>query len=148
MNKTVVTCSLSFLFYLLFLILYLQDVINAILFLFILLISLIILLIIFVVFRKKRVIKREIAFATIIIFLLFCYELPLIGYSISHLDYAYKEPTEAIEGSRIYSIGVNQLNIKNEKSKQEVEELLTKQHVDVLSIIEVKNKIIYGVKNR
>lgn len=151
MNKTsIVTGILSFIFYLLFLVLYLQDVINSILFLFILLISLIILLIIFVVFRKKHDVKRKIALATVIIFVLFCYESPLVGYSISlsHFAYAYKEPTEALVGSGIYSIGVDKLDIKDGKSKQAVEKLLTKQHIDVLSVFEVKNKIIYVVKNR
>ena len=104
----------------------------------------------FVVFRKNHITKRKIAIVTFIIFVLFCYEMPLIGYytSPSHLAYAYSEPSEALEGSGIYSIGVDQLTLENEKSKQAVEELLTKQHVDVLSVIEVNNKTIYGVKNR
>ncbi|QED47979.1 S16 family serine protease [Cytobacillus dafuensis] len=151
MNKSSnVIGILSILFYLLFLFLYIQDIINEFLFLFILFISLIILLIMFVVFRKNHVTKRKIAIVTFIIFVLFCYEMPLIGYytSPSHLAYAYSEPTEVLEGSGIYSIGVNQLTLENEKSKQAVEELLTKQHVDVLSVIEVNNKTIYGIKNR
>ncbi|MBE1554060.1 S16 family serine protease [Sporosarcina limicola] len=151
MKKTnIVTGVLSILFYLVFLFLYLQDVINEFIFLFILLISLIILVIIFLVFRKKRVTKRKIAIATFIIFLLFCYELPLIGYytSPSHFVYAYIEPTVVLEGSEIYSIGVNKLTLENEKSKQAVKELLTKQHVDVLSVFEVNKKNIYGSKNR
>ncbi|MBU0904093.1 MAG: hypothetical protein KKF57_02820 [Firmicutes bacterium] len=149
-KSSIVTGILSILFYLLFLLLYIQDVINELLFLFILLISLNFLVILFLVFRKKRDIKREIIISTSIIFVLFCYELPLIGYytSPSHLAYAYIEPTEALEGSGIYSIGVNQLNLENEKSKQAVEELLTKQHIDVLSVFEVNQKIVYGIKNR
>lgn len=158
MNKSsIVTGIIFILFYLLLLFLYIQEVINEFLFLLllfiillILLIWLIILLIIFVVSRKKRVLNRKIAIATSISFVLFCYELPLIGYytSPSHLAYAYIEPTEALEGSGIYSIGVNQFEIEDGKSKQGVEELLTKQQVDVLSVTELNNKIIYGVKTR
>lgn len=150
MNKSSIITGISILFYLLFLILYIQDVINEFLFLLILFMSLIILLIILIVFRKKRVTNKKIAIATFIIFVLFCYEMPLIGYytSPSHLAYVYSEPTEALKGSGIYSIGVGQFNLENEKSKQAVEELLTKQHVDVLSVIEVNNRTIYGIKNR
>ncbi|MFJ8064612.1 S16 family serine protease [Psychrobacillus sp. NPDC096426] len=151
MNKSsIVTVILSILFYLLLLILYIQDVIDEFLFLLILFISLITLLIIFVVFRKKHVLNRKIAIATSIIFVVFCYEFPLIGYytSPSHLAYGYMEPTEALEGSGIYSIGVDQFNIEDGKNKQAVEELLTNQHVDVLSVTEVNNKTVYGVKTR
>ncbi|WP_421664414.1 S16 family serine protease [Lysinibacillus telephonicus] len=158
MNKSsIVIGILSILFYLLFLFLYIQDIIDEFLFLIILLMSLIILLVsliimlfIYVVFRKKYVAKKKIAIATLIIFVLFCYEVPLIGYytSPTHLAYAYSKPTEALKGTGIYSIGVDQFSLNNGKSKQAVEELLTKQHVDVLSVIEVNNKTIYGIKNR
>lgn len=150
MNKSRIVISVfSILYYILFLYLYLQDIMDEFLFLFILFIS-IIFLIMFVVFRKKRVTKRKIAIATCIFLLLLCYEMPLIGYytAPSHLAYTYLEPHEALQGSGIYSIGVNQLNIENEKSKQAVKKLLTKQNVDVLSVIEVNNKTIYGIKNR
>jgi len=151
MNKSwIVTVILSILFYLLFLFLYIQDVINELIFLLLLFISVLILfisLIVLAVSQKKRVIN--IAISTSIIFVLFCYELPLILYSTaSHIAYAYLEPVEALEGSMIYSIGITQLNIRGEESKHAVEELLTKQHVDVLSVIDMNNKITYGVKNR
>ncbi|WP_197072817.1 S16 family serine protease [Bacillus sp. B-jedd] len=45
-------------------------------------------------------------------------------------------------------LGVNELAITDGTSKKEIEKLLTKQQVDVLSVIEVSNKIIYGSKNR
>ena len=149
-KTSIVTGISAILFYLVFLFLYLQDVINEFIFLFILLISLLIMVILFLLFRKKRDTKRKIAIATCIIFLLFCYEFPLIGYykSPSHLAYAYIEPTEAVEGSEIYSIGVNELTIENEKSIQAVKVLLIKQYVDVLSVFEVNKKTIYGSKNR
>lgn len=151
MNKSsIVTLIITILFYVVFLFLYLQDIINELIFVCLLFISLIILLLTSILFRKKHAIKRKISIATCIIFLLFCYELPLIGYytSPTHYAYAYIEPTEAIEGSGIFSIGVNEISIENGKSKPAVEELLINQHIDVLSIIEVNKKIIYGSKNR
>lgn len=154
MNKSwIIPVILSILFYLLFLFLYIQDVINELIFLLLLFIYLLMLftglIILLVVFRKNRVFNRNIAIATFIIFVLFCYEVPLIGYTTaSHIAYGYLEPTEVLEGSNVYSIGIDEFQIVKGKSKHGVEEMLTKQHVDVLSVIDMKNKIIYGVKNR
>lgn len=154
MNKSwIVTVILSLLFYLLFLFLYIQDVINEFVFLLLLFISLLILfmslIVLIIVSRKKRILIRNTAIATSIIFVLFCYEFPLIGYTAaSHIAYGYLEPTEALEGSKIYSLGIDEFQIVKGKSNQGVEEMLTEQHVDVLSVIDMNNKIIYGVKNR
>lgn len=154
MNKSrSVTVILSIIFYLLFLFLYIQDVINELLFLLLLFMSVLMLfissIILFIVFRKKRVLNRNIAIATSIIFVLFCYELPLIGYTAAtHIAYGYLEPVEALEGSRIYSIGVVKLEISKGESKHSVDEMLTKRHIDVLSVIDIDNEITYGVKNR
>lgn len=146
MNKSnIVTGILSILFYLVFLLLYLQDVINELMFLCLLFIGLIILLLTLIVFRKKRATKQKISIAIIILFLLFCYEFLLLGYiTPSHLANLYVEPTEVIEDSGIYLLGVNKLTLSN---KHDIEEVLKTQNGDVLTITEVNNRMIYGIKN-
>lgn len=146
MNKSnIVTGILSILFYLVFLLLYLQDVINELMFLCLLFIELIILLLTLIVFRKKRATKQKISIAIIILFLLFCYEFLLLGYiTPSHLANLYVEPTEVIEDSGIYLLGVNKLTLSN---KHDIEEVLKTQNGDVLTITEVNNRMIYGIKN-
>ncbi|KQL54385.1 hypothetical protein AN964_13355 [Heyndrickxia shackletonii] len=149
MNKSsFIIGVLTIIFYLLFLLLYLQDVINEFVFVCILFLSLIILLINLIVFRKQRVNKRKITIATFIIFLLFLYEFPLalIYNPPTYLANIYKQPSEVLEGSGIFLVGVSQLNL-TEKSKQDVIELLSKQQADVLSVEEVDNKMKYSSKN-
>ncbi|MBK3496090.1 hypothetical protein JFL43_14705 [Viridibacillus sp. YIM B01967] len=140
---------LTILFYFVFLLLYLQDVIDGIVFIGGLFVSLIILVIALIVYRKKRAYKRKILLALCIISLLLCYELPLLGYeSTSHAAYIYKEPLQVAEGSGIYLLGVTKVDFKFMESKNAVTKLLNEQHVDFLNIIEVTNQIRYGSKNR
>lgn len=149
MNKSsFIIGVLTIIYYLLFLLLYLQDVINEFVFVCILFLSLIILLIYLIVFRKQSVNKRKIAIATFIIFLLLLYEFPLalIYNPPTYLANIYKQPSEVLEGSGIFLVGVSQLNL-TEKSKQDVIKLLSKQQADVLSVEEVDNKMIYSSKN-
>lgn len=149
MNKSsFIIGVLTIIYYLLFLLLYLQDVINEFVFVCILFLSLIILLIYLIVFRKQSVNKRKIAIATFIIFLLFLYEFPLalIYNPPTYLANIYKQPSEVLEGSGIFLVGVSQLNL-TEKSKRDVIEILSKQQADVLSVEEVDNKMIYSSKN-
>lgn len=145
-KSSIVTGTLSILFYLVILLLYLQDIINELMFLCILLISLIILLLTLIVFRKKRASKRGISVAFIILFLLFCYEFLLLGYTTpSHLINLYVEPTEAIEDSGIFLLPVQKITIRN---KHEMKEILKTRDGDVLSISKINNRMIYGFKNR
>lgn len=155
-KSTIITIISTILFYLLFLSLYLLDVINGIAFVLILLAGFVILFISFIIFLilffvlRKKLIMGKIAFANGILFVLFCYEAPLVLYpvSLSHYAYGYQEPTETLKGSGIYTIGVSEYQIANTKNKKEVEELLSNEQTDVLSVEEVNNKVIYGVKNR
>lgn len=124
-----VTIFLIFLYYGVVLFLYLQDVIGGISFVAILLISFIILLIVRILLRKKINYKRKITLATCIMFLLFCFEIPLIFYEgTSHVAYIYTEPLHA-KGTEIYLIGVNRVDFQFMESIQSVEDLLNKQQV-------------------
>jgi len=141
--------SLTLIFYLLFLFLYLQDVIDEILYLAILLMSLLILSISIVVFRKKRTVRRKMTISLSILLLLFCYELPLIGFAgQSHIADIYFEPRETVERSGIFIISIEIETLNNMESKQAVQEQLTKEHKDVLTIIELTNPMSYKNKNR
>lgn len=105
MNKSsFIIGVLTIIYYLLFLLLYLQDVFNEFVFVCILFLSLIILLIYLIVLRKQSVNKRKIAIATFIIFLLFLYEFPLalIYNPPTYLANIYKQPSEVLEGSGIF----------------------------------------------
>lgn len=147
--STILHISLTLLFYLLFLFLYLQDVIDEISYLAILLISLLILSISIVVFRKKRTVRRKMTIPLSILLLLFCYELPLIGFATqSHIANIYFEPSETVERSGIFIISIEIETLKNMESKQAVQEQLTKEHKDVLTIIKLTNPMIYKNKNR
>lgn len=147
--STIFHIPLTLLFYLLFLFLYLQDVIDEISYLAILLISLLILSVSILVFRNKRTVRRKMTISLSILFLLFCYELPLIGFAVqSHIADIYYEPSETVERSGIYIIGIGVETLNNMKSKQAVQEQLTKEHKDVLTITELTNSMIYTNKNR
>jgi len=147
--STILHISLILLFYLLFLFLYLQNVISEILYLAFLLISLLILSLSIVVFRKARRIKRKITISLAILLLLFCYELPLIGFaSQSHIADIYFDPRETVERSGIFIITIGTKTLNNMESKQAVQELLTKEHKDVLTISELTNPMSYKNKNR
>lgn len=143
-----VTIFLIFLYYGVFLFLYLQDVIGGISFVAILLISFIILLIVRILLRKKINYKRKITLATCIMFLLFCFEIPLIFYEgTSHVAYIYTEPLHA-KGTEIYLIGVNRVDFQFMESIQSVEDLLNKQQVPFLNVAENTNLVLYESKNR
>ncbi|MDM5233544.1 S16 family serine protease [Lysinibacillus pakistanensis] len=127
---------------------YLQDVIGGISFVAILLISFIILLIVRILLRKKINYKRKITLATCIMFLLFCFEIPLIFYEgTSHVAYIYTEPLHA-KGTEIYLIGVNRVDFQFMESIQSVEDLLNKQQVPFLNVAENTNLVLYESKNR
>lgn len=112
------------------------------------LISLLILSFSIVVFRKTRMIKRKVTISLAILLLLFCYELPLIGFaSQSHIADIYLEPRETVERSGIFIITIGTKTINNMESKQAVQELLTKEHKDVLTISELTNPMSYKNKN-
>ena len=142
------TIFLIFLYYGVVLFLYLQDVIGGISFVAILLISFIILLIVRILLRKKINYKRKITLATCIMFLLFCFEIPLIFYEgTSHVAYIYTEPLHA-KGTEIYLIGVNRVDFQFMESIQSVEDLLNKQQVPFLNVAENTNLVLYESKNR
>jgi len=143
-----VTIFLIFLYYGVVLLLYLQDVIGGISFVAILLISFIILLIVRILLRKKINYKRKITLATCIMFLLFCFEIPLIFYEgTSHVAYIYTEPLH-VKGTEIYLIGVNRVDFQFMESIQFIEDLLNKQQVPFLNVTENTNLVLYESKNR
>jgi len=121
-KRRIITIIVTLLFYLLLLTLYLQDVINEFIFAGSLLLGLMGLFIVLIVQRKNKATIRTIGISTFIISVLFCYELPLTLYYISpsHLAYSYKEPAEALKGTRIFLLGVNELAITNGKSKRKL----------------------------
>lgn len=93
-------------------------------------------------------IKRKVTISLAILLLLFCYELPLIGFaSQSHIADIYLEPRETVERSGIFIITIGTKTINNMESKQAVQELLTKEHKDVLTISELTNPMSYKNKN-
>jgi hypothetical protein len=147
MNKSnIVAGILSILFYFVFLLLYLQDVINEWVFLSVLFFGLLALLLSLIVFRKKRASQREISTALILLMLLFSYEFLLLGYTTpSHLINLYVEPTEAIEDSGIFLLPVQVITIRN---KHDLEGILTSRNDDVLTMTILNNRKIYGFKNR
>lgn len=118
-KSSIIAAILTIIFYLVFLFLYLQDVIGELMFLCVLFIGLMVLLLSLFVFRKKR----YTSIAVIVLFLLFCYEFLLLGLTTpTHLVNLYVEPTEAIEGSGLFLLPVQVITISN---KQEFEEILT-----------------------
>ncbi|SKB58213.1 Lon protease (S16) C-terminal proteolytic domain-containing protein [Lysinibacillus sp. AC-3] len=143
----IVTIFLIFLYYGVFLLLYLQGVIGGISFVAILLINLIILLIVRILLRKK-IYKRNITLAISMMFLLFCFELPLIFYEGTlHVAYIYKEPLHARD-TEIYLIGVERVDFQYMESIQSVENLLIKQQVPFFDVAEITNLEIYASKNK
>lgn len=93
-------------------------------------------------------IKRKVTISLAILLLLFCYELPLIGFaSQSHIVDIYLEPRETVERSGIFIITIGTKTLNNMESKQAVQELLTKEHKDVLTISELTNPMSYKNKN-
>jgi len=142
-----VTIFLIPLYYGVFLLLYFQDVIGGISFVAILLINFIILFIVRILLRKK-VYKRKITLAIYMMFLLFCFELPLIFYEgTSHVAYIYKEPFHARD-TEIYLIGVDRVDFQYMESIQSVEDLLNKQQVPFLDVAEITNLDKYESKNQ
>lgn len=86
---------------------------------------------------------------SILLLLLFCYELPLIGFAThSHIADIYFEPRETVERSGIFIISIEIETLNNMESKHAVQEQLTKEHKDVLTISELTNPMSYKNKNR
>lgn len=142
-----VTIFLIFLLYGLVLLLYLQDVIGGISFVAILLLNFIILFIVRIILRNNKY-KRKITLATCTMFLLFCFEFPLIFFEgTSHVAYIYTEPLHA-KGSEIYLIGVNRVDFQFMESVQSVEDLLNKQQVPFIKVDEITNFVLYKSKNQ
>lgn len=99
--------------------------------------------------RNKDRYKRKITFASYVMLLLICFELPLIFYEgYTHRVFLYIEPTSIFANSGIDLVGVNSVDFKNMESKESVEDLLNKQHIPFLDIMEVTNLVLYGNKNR
>lgn len=141
------TIFLIFLYYGGFLLLYIQDVIGEISFVTILLINFIILFIVRILLRKK-IYKRKITLTIYMMFLLFCFELPLIFYEgTSHVAYIFKEPLHASD-TEIYLIGVDRVDFQYMWSIQSVEDLLNKQQVPFLDVAEITNLDKYESKNQ
>ena len=151
MNKNKIGAGILLIGYIIFLVLYLQEVISELIFLFLLLVSLIVTGGILIVCRKKQIPNLKVLFSALLIMLiLFCYELPLFLFAFlspSHIAYAYRDPTEVVEGTSIYSLSVAAFELHDIKSKKKVEDLLVKQNVDVLSVMEIDNQIVYRNKN-
>jgi amino acid transporter len=153
MYKTGVIAGIfAFLFYVAFLLLYLFDIINEYAFVFMLFLLLVILLNLWFVFRQKRKNRIQITVSAFLLFLLFCYELPLLLVALSsppsHVAYAYQEPNEPLKGSGIFSVGVAEFTLKNQNSEQDAKKILAAQGVDVLSVAAVDHKVRYDSKNR
>ncbi|PLR71892.1 S16 family serine protease [Bacillus sp. UMB0728] len=153
MYKTgVIAGFMTFLFYIVFLLLYLLEIINEYAFVFMLFLLLVILLNLWFVFRQKRKNRIQITVSAFLLFLLFCYELPLLLVALSsppsHVAYAYQEPNEALKESGIFSVGAAEFTLKNQNSEQDAKKLLAAQGVDVLSVAEVDHKVRYDSKNR
>ena len=101
----------------------------------------------FFVYRKNRVKKRIIAIATTILFVLFCYEVLLIGFNTqSHIVSVYEEPIETVKGTGIHFLGVSTFTLNNMESEQEVQELFTKNQLEVLTITALSNRLLYEQK--
>ncbi|WP_342577834.1 S16 family serine protease [Psychrobacillus sp. FSL K6-2843] len=148
-SLNVVQVILTIFFYLLFLILYLQDYIDGISFLLILLISLIVLSISMIVLRKKRATRRKIGISLSILLLLFCYELPLLGFiSKTQVADVYLEPRQTVVGSGIYIVSVASIPLDNMESKQEAQEYLIRTNEDFYKITKLTNQILYKEKNK
>lgn len=152
MYKTgVIAGIMTFLFYIVFLLLYLFEIINEYAFVFMLFLLLVILLNLWFVFRQKSKNRIQITVSAFLVFLLFCYELPLLLVPLSsppsHVAYAYQEPNEALRGSGIFSVGVTEFRLKNQNSIQDAKQILAAQGVDVLSVAAVNHKIRYDSKN-
>lgn len=145
----IVNVFFTMIYYFLLLLLYLQDVISGVSFVVILLLSLIILSIALIVYRKKCAIKRKVVLITLLMALLFCYEIPLIFYdAYTHAAYRYTDPLEVYEGSGIYLIGVNRVDFQFTENKNAVIDLLKEQQIDYLDITKITNSDRYGSKNR
>lgn len=139
---------LCILFYPIFLLLYLQNKISGSSFILFFLLSLIILTTVHIL-KRKKVYKRKISYAVCILFILFCYELPLIFYdATTHVALLYQPPEEIIEGTNIYLLGVNSVEFSLTKNKLDVSKILERQHVKPLAIVEGDNKDRYASKNR
>lgn len=151
-KTTVATLVLSFAFYSVFLSLYLYDFIEETGFLAILFLSILLLSVLFWILRKKHVVKRSLGTSIVVLSLLFMYEFTLLFYlsAPSYISSNYVPPTESVAGSGIFSVGVGEFEfVEDEKmDKKSITQLLTEQGVDVLSIVAIDNKIIYGVKTR
>lgn len=101
------------------------------------------------VLRKKLTVRSKMTIPLSILLLLFCYELPLIGFAAqSHIADIYFEPRETVERSGIFIISIEIETVNNMESKKAVQEQLTKEHKDVLTIIEITNTMSYKNKNR
>lgn len=151
-KPTVTTIVLSFIFYSVFLSLYLSDFIEETVFLAILFLSVLLLSILFSVSRKKHVVKRSLGTSIVVLSLLFAYEFTLLFYlsAPSYISSNYVPPTESVAGSGIFSVGVGEFEFREDEkmNKKSINKLLAEQGVDVLSIVAIDNRILYGVKNR
>ena len=136
-------------FYLLLLGLFLRDAISGISFLVILLLSLFMLSIFIFLFRRKKTNRQQLPISLAILLLLFCYELPLLGFvTKTYVANVYVEPRPTIKGSGIFIVSVSYKPLDNMKSQQEVQKYL-RNHTDleVINVAKLTNEILYENKN-
>jgi Lon protease (S16) C-terminal proteolytic domain len=88
--------------------------------------------------RKIRIPKRIFVFSTVVSFLLFIYEFPIV--LLDELQYivtGYHEPEEVIKGTSIFLLGVTTFEIGNVENEQKVREMFT--HNQKESFYEIKS---------
>lgn len=138
--------SLTVAYYIIFLFLYLFEVINEMGFVLVLFVGLTFLLArVWTVKRMRQPISTY-KVSVVVLTLLAAYESILIGY-VAPKQYnflTYEEPVEVIEGSNIYTLGVRRLLIENVKDPDTLE----LEGYTVLSIKEIETTTIYLAKNR
>lgn len=142
----------SILFYSASLLLYLLDILNAPVFLSVLFLGGVIqsILFIIVLICQYRMLTRLLGSSLLVLVFLTAYEFPLLFYlsAPTYVTASYFAPEEVVEGSGIYSVGVQETRYKKGTSKKYITELMKDEGIEILSITQIDNQIIYGVKNR
>lgn len=102
------------------------------------------------IFRRKQKTKQQLTISLAILLLLFCYELPLLGFvTKTYVANLYVEPRQTVEGSGIFIVAISYKALDNMESKQEAQEYLRKYpDQEVITINKVRNEILYENKNR
>lgn len=100
--------------------------------------------------RRKHKTRKKFSISLAILLLLFCYELPLLGFvTKTYVANLYVEPRQTVEGSGIFIVAISYKPLDNMESKQEAQEYLRKYpDQEVITITKVTNDILYENKNR